>query len=129
MSGVLRRGSLNFDCNLKGSNTRGNIDTNLYGGYRDPKPRTPEISVIALDFRRYSEDLKKDTLKTLETNCLPSTEGDLSQDEDSDVISNFIGHHGKWQLIWTFLLTLFQIPPTFHLFVYTFQVSQNKIYM
>lgn len=122
MSGVLRRGSLNFDCNLKGSNTRGSIETNLYGGYRDPKPSTPEISVIALDFRRYSEDLKKEPV--LSEGLPPAVVGDLSQDADADVISNFIGHHGKWQLIWTFLLTLFQIPPTIHLFVYTFQVCQ-----
>ncbi|XP_011189596.2 organic cation transporter protein isoform X1 [Zeugodacus cucurbitae] len=119
MSGVLRRGSLNFDCNLKGSNSRGSIDTNLYGGYRDPKPGTPEISVIALDLRRYSEDLKKEPVSN--EDLPPAAVGDLSQDADADVISNFIGHHGRWQLIWTFLLTLFQIPPTFHLFVYTFQ--------
>lgn len=119
MSGVLRRGSLNFDCNLKGSNSRGSIEANLYGGYRDPKPGTPEISVIALDCRRYSEDLKKDAM--LNEGLPPSAVGDLSQDEDADAISNFIGHRGRWQYIWTILLTFFQIPPTLHLFVYTFQ--------
>ncbi|XP_053967589.1 organic cation/carnitine transporter 2 isoform X1 [Anastrepha ludens] len=128
MSGVLRRGSLNFDCNLNGRNSRGSIDTNLYGGYRDTKPRTPEISVIALDFRRYSEDLKKDSLKTIVNECVPPANGDLSQDVDSDVISNFVGHHGRWQFIWTFLLTLFQIPPTFHLFVYTFQTTTKDFW-
>ncbi|XP_011204546.2 solute carrier family 22 member 15 isoform X1 [Bactrocera dorsalis] len=125
MSGVLRRGSLNFDCNLKGSNSRGSIEANLYGGYRDPKPGTPEISVIALDCRRYSEDLKKDAM--LNKGLPPSAVADLSQDEDADVISNFIGHRGRWQYIWTILLTFFQIPPTLHLFVYTFQTIA-KVY-
>ncbi|XP_036325496.1 organic cation transporter protein [Rhagoletis pomonella] len=121
MSGVLRRGSLNFDCDLSARNSRGSIETNLYGGYRDSKPRTPEISVIALDFRRYSDDLKKDALPAVVSEPQQPANGDLSQDVDSDVISNFIGHHGRWQFVWTALLTFFQIPPTVHLFVYTFQ--------
>lgn len=123
MSGVLRRGSLNFDCvggpRDKG---RGSLEANLYGGYREtrPGPKTPEISVIALDFRRYSEDLKKPP-SAEQTEQPPSR--DLSQDEDSDVISNFLGHYTRWSFLWTLLLCLFQLPTTFHLFMFVFQVS------
>lgn len=42
---------------------------------------------------------------------------------DSDVISEYIGHYGVWQFVWTFLLCLFQIPCTFEIFVFVFQVS------
>ncbi|KAH8416958.1 hypothetical protein KR222_000209 [Zaprionus bogoriensis] len=120
MSGVLRRGSLNFDCV---GNSRGSLDANLYGGYREtrPPPGTPEISVIAMDFRRHSDDLKKVGLMAKTT--VPETVRDLSLDDDSDVLSNFLGHYSKWSFLWTFLLCIFQLPTTFHLFMFVFQVS------
>ncbi|KAH8243831.1 hypothetical protein KR032_010447 [Drosophila birchii] len=129
MSGVLRRGSLNFDCvggpRDKG---RGSLEANLYGGYREtrPGPKTPEISVIALDFRRYSEDLKKPPKEgdqEKDGDQVPPTARDLSQDADSDVISNFLGHYTRWSFLWTLLLCLFQLPTTFHLFMFVFQVN------
>ncbi|KAH8360253.1 hypothetical protein KR093_011476 [Drosophila rubida] len=124
MSGVLRRGSLNFDC--VGNTTRGSLDANLYGGYREtkPTPGTPEISVIAMDFRRLSDDLKKVGLMPLPPAVVQSTK-DLSQDVDSDVISNFLGHYSKWSFWWTFLLCLFQLPTTFHLFMFVFQAMEQ----
>lgn len=130
MSGVLRRGSLNFDC--VGS-SRGSLDANLYGGYREskPAPGTPEISVIAMDFRRHSDDLKKVGLiaPTPSSNATtPHADRDLSQDVDSDVLSNFLGHYSKWSFLWTFLLCLFQLPTTFHIFIFTFQVSLRLLF-
>ncbi|KRK03668.1 organic cation transporter protein isoform X1 [Drosophila yakuba] len=128
MSGVLRRGSLNFDCvggpRDKG---RGSLEANLYGGYREtrPGPRTPEISVIALDFRRYSEDLKKPP--SAEQGEQPPSR-DLSQDVDSDVISNFLGHYTRWSFLWTLLLCLFQLPTTFHLFMFVFQIAPKDFW-
>uniref|UniRef100_A0A182SJH7 Uncharacterized protein n=1 Tax=Anopheles maculatus TaxID=74869 RepID=A0A182SJH7_9DIPT len=44
-----------------------------------------------------------------------------TNDEDSDIISEYIGHYGRWQFGWTFLLCLFQIPTTFHIFCLVFQ--------
>ncbi|KAH8399150.1 hypothetical protein KR215_003002 [Drosophila sulfurigaster] len=125
MSGVLRRGSLNFDC--VGNTTRGSLDANLYGGYREtkPTPGTPEISVIAMDFRRHSDDLKKVGLMPLPPAVVQSAK-DLSQDVDSDVLSIFLGHYRKWSFLWTFLLCLFQIPTTFHLFMFVFQVTMEQ---
>ena len=125
MSGVLRRGSLSFD--LDSYSKRGSVEANLYGGYRDNKGlRTPEISVISLDFRRHSDDLKKDFLQELSVK--PSANDKeiklLSDDPDSDIISNYLGHYGKWNFVWTFLLSLFQITPTFQMFAFVFQVSQ-----
>lgn len=48
-----------------------------------------------------------------------------ANDEDSDIISEYIGHYGRWQFGWTFLLCLFQIPTTFHIFCLVFQVSAS----
>lgn len=126
MSGVLRRGSLSFD---KDSHTnRGNVEANLYGGYRDPKgSRTPEISVISLDFRRYSEDLKKDTFKVNDEQPPTNINNKVmnpKDSEDSDIISNYIGHYDKWSFIWTLILSLFQSSPTFQMFAFVFQVSR-----
>ncbi|XP_017056168.1 organic cation transporter protein isoform X1 [Drosophila ficusphila] len=137
MSGVLRRGSLNFDCvggpRDKG---RGSLEANLYGGYREtrPGPKTPEISVIALDFRRYSEDLKKpppteQREQHQQQQQQQSPPGkDLSQDADSDVISNFLGHYTRWSFLWTLLLCLFQLPTTFHLFMFVFQIAPKDFW-
>lgn len=133
MSGVLRRGSLSFD--LDNRSKRGSIESNLYGGYRDIKnSRTPEISVISFDFRRHSADLKKDLSANINVGDqhqvhMPSSgpvsaERNLSDDADSDIISNYIGHYGKWNFIWTFILSLFQITPTFQMFAFVFQVSK-----
>lgn len=47
-------------------------------------------------------------------------------DGDSDIISEYIGHYGLWQFCWTFLLCLFQIPTTFHIFCLVFQVGVGK---
>lgn len=122
MSGVLRRGSLSFDANLNGRSKRGCNDSNLYGGYHEHKRvRTPEISVISFDFRRHSQDLKKDALAL-------STAPDLSDDIDSDIISNYVGHYGKWNFLWTLLLSLFQIMPTFQIFMFVFQTADKDFW-
>lgn len=55
-----------------------------------------------------------------------SESGDSEFDDtDSDVISDLIGHIGKWQLFWAFILCLFQFPSTFHIFSLVFQVSRT----
>ncbi|XP_058448439.1 organic cation transporter protein [Malaya genurostris] len=48
-----------------------------------------------------------------------------ASDEDSDIISEYIGHYGWWQFCWTFLLCLFQIPTTFHIFCLVFQAANR----
>lgn len=61
--------------------------------------------------------------KKLVSDGSESGESEESDDGDSDVISDLIGHIGKWQLIWAFILCLFQFPSTFHIFSLVFQVS------
>lgn len=55
------------------------------------------------------------------------TRSDTAQQEDCDVIGDLIGHYGKWQLIMTVLLSLFQIPNTFHISSPLYQVSFNHL--
>ena len=43
--------------------------------------------------------------------------------DDTDIISDYIGHYGWWQFFWTNLLGLFQCASTFQIFIYVFQVS------
>ena len=53
------------------------------------------------------------------------TRQDTAQQEDCDVIGDLIGHYGKWQLIMTVLLSLFQVPNTFHISSPLYQVSPS----
>ncbi|XP_065082866.1 organic cation transporter protein isoform X2 [Ochlerotatus camptorhynchus] len=46
--------------------------------------------------------------------------------EDSDVIGDLIGDYGKWQFVMTFLLSLFQVPNTFHIYSPTFQAAEKS---
>lgn len=45
----------------------------------------------------------------------------LGEDE-CDAIGDLIGHYGKWQFVMTILLSLFQVPNTFHIVSPSFQV-------
>ncbi|KAI4458533.1 solute carrier family 22 member [Holotrichia oblita] len=54
--------------------------------------------------------------------CNRSTE----EDEDNDAISMSIGKYGRWQLKLTFLLSLFNIPCTWHIFSPTFHAAERE---
>uniref|UniRef100_A0AAG5CT33 Major facilitator superfamily (MFS) profile domain-containing protein n=1 Tax=Anopheles atroparvus TaxID=41427 RepID=A0AAG5CT33_ANOAO len=54
--------------------------------------------------------------------------GGAASDEDSDIISEYIGHYGWWQFGWTFVLCLFQIPTTFHIFCLVFQAATRDFW-
>ncbi|XP_062564202.1 organic cation transporter protein isoform X2 [Armigeres subalbatus] len=49
-----------------------------------------------------------------------------NSDEDCDVIGDLIGDYGKWQFVMTFLLSLFQVPNTFHIYSPTFQAAEKS---
>lgn len=57
-----------------------------------------------------------------------SDKGGNGADEDSDIITEYIGHYGLWQFYWTFLLCLFQIPTTFHIFCLVFQAANRDFW-
>jgi OCT family organic cation transporter-like MFS transporter 4/5 len=44
-----------------------------------------------------------------------------AEEEADDPISQSVGEFGRWQLQLTFLLSLFNIPCTWHIFALTFQ--------
>lgn len=41
--------------------------------------------------------------------------------ETEDIISKTIGDFGRWQLTFTFLLSMFNLPCTWHIYALTFQ--------
>ncbi|XP_003436361.2 organic cation transporter protein isoform X2 [Anopheles gambiae] len=51
-----------------------------------------------------------------------------SSDEESDIIGELIGDYGKWQFVMTFLLSLFQVPNTFHIYSPTFQAADKSFW-
>jgi OCT family organic cation transporter-like MFS transporter 4/5 len=50
------------------------------------------------------------------------------KDETEDVVSLCIGEYGRWQLLVTFLLSLVNIPCTFHIFAPTFEAAHNPFW-
>lgn len=52
----------------------------------------------------------------------------LNIDEECDVIGDLIGHYGKWQCMMTILLSLFQVPNTFHIYSPTFQAADKDFW-
>lgn len=49
-----------------------------------------------------------------------------ADNDDGDCISDLIGHKGLWQLTWSFILIIFQVPSAFHIFSFVFQVSYTE---
>lgn len=51
----------------------------------------------------------------------------LNEDEiewvQSQRLYHILGHTGIWQLLWCFLLSMFQSASTFHIFTFVFHVS------
>ncbi|XP_030376159.1 organic cation transporter protein isoform X2 [Scaptodrosophila lebanonensis] len=55
--------------------------------------------------------------------------GSAADDEDeTDVIGDLMGHYGKWQLIMTVLLSLFQVPNTFHISSSVYQAANKDFW-
>lgn len=44
-------------------------------------------------------------------------------EEETDIIGELVGHFGKWQFLMTMLLSLFQVPNTFHISSSVYQVG------
>ncbi|CRK97339.1 CLUMA_CG010731, isoform A [Clunio marinus] len=58
-----------------------------------------------------------------------SESGDSEDNEDeSDIISEYIGHIGPWQLLWAIIMCLFQFPTTFHIFALVFQAAPKDFW-
>ncbi|CAH2011448.1 unnamed protein product [Acanthoscelides obtectus] len=66
------------------------------------------------------DDPQPTVISTTKTKPHPPT-----RDEEDDVISNAIGEFGKWQLLHTFLLSLFNVPCTWHIFAPTFHAAER----
>lgn len=45
--------------------------------------------------------------------------------DECDIIGELMGHYGKYQFFMTFLLSLFQVPNTFHISSPIYQVSRS----
>lgn len=50
------------------------------------------------------------------------------EEEEDDVVSKAIGEYGRWQLQITFLLSLFNIPCTWHIFAPTFHSAPKDVW-
>lgn len=49
--------------------------------------------------------------------------------EETDVIGDLVGHFGKWQFLMTILLSLFQVPNTFHISSSIYQVRSLMAFL
>ncbi|XP_062565328.1 organic cation transporter protein [Armigeres subalbatus] len=100
-----------------------------YDGTNDQNP--PDYGIVniyqpASDLSKLgkkSKDMYEDSHEKSESEI-----GGKGADEDSDIITEYIGHYGLWQFYWTFLLCLFQIPTTFHIFCLVFQAANRDFW-
>jgi len=89
-----------------------------------PKPNSTEMTANLNQQEAMLENSSNTNLnsRVVEAQTTKS-KGKLYVDDECDVIGDLIGHYGKWQCMMTLLLSLFQVPNTFHIFSPTFQVS------
>lgn len=85
----------------------------------DSRPVEPKTAATVIDVTAGGDDVP---VIRFDDHRRDSWMKDDSQDADSDELSALIGHYGRWQFFWTFLLALFQIPCTWQIFAYVFQV-------
>ncbi|XP_069357934.1 organic cation transporter protein-like isoform X1 [Maniola hyperantus] len=52
----------------------------------------------------------------------------IEDNEQGDVVSAIIGNYGRWQLLMTFLLSLFSFPCTFHIYLPTFTAKMTNFW-
>lgn len=70
--------------------------------------------------KQYSHQTTNDATKSKKSNDDSAPSHD---DDECDTIGELIGKYGKYQFYMTFLLSLFQIPNTFHISSPIYQVS------
>lgn len=54
--------------------------------------------------------------------------GPADDEDETDVIGDLMGHYGKWQLLMTVLLSLFQVPNTFHISSSVYQAANKEFW-
>lgn len=54
--------------------------------------------------------------------------GKADDEDETDVIGDLMGHYGKWQLLMTVLLSLFQVPNTFHISSSIYQAANKDFW-
>ncbi|KAH8416957.1 hypothetical protein KR222_000208, partial [Zaprionus bogoriensis] len=54
--------------------------------------------------------------------------GPADDEDETDVIGELMGHYGKWQLLMTVLLSLFQVPNTFHISSSVYQAANKDFW-
>lgn len=59
---------------------------------------------------------------------LAHDELDSDAGEETDVIGDLVGHFGKWQFLMTILLSLFQVPNTFHISSPVYQAANKNFW-
>lgn len=64
--------------------------------------------------------------KTLDCSCKDTKSCEC--EEKKDAISKSIGDFGRWQLQLTFLLSLFNLPCTWHIYAMTFQAPEVEFW-
>lgn len=73
--------------------------------------------------QRNDEPDKQQQHPHAQMNATNSKQSSKSHHEECDIIGQIIGQYGKYQFFMTFLLSLFQIPNTFHISSTIYQVS------
>ncbi|XP_030027828.2 organic cation transporter protein isoform X1 [Manduca sexta] len=98
---------------------------------KNDRPEAPELQELLQkpsNLPMIAEKNKHATIIPSQTNKEKSRTVDLTDDEGPDVVSTIIGKYGRWQLLMTFLLSLFSLPCTFHIYLPTFTAKETKFW-
>lgn len=88
-----------------------------------PKPNSTESTTNFQDTMLVNSSNSNINSRMVEPSGENIARKKVSVDDECDSIGDLIGHYGKWQFVMTILLSLFQVPNTFHIFSPTFQVN------
>lgn len=91
-----------------------------------PKPNSTESTTNFQDTVLVNSSNSNLNSRMVEPSSENNVKKKVAVDDECDAIGDLIGHYGKWQFVMTILLSLFQVPNTFHIFSPTFQVIGSQ---
>ncbi|XP_037947935.1 organic cation transporter protein isoform X2 [Teleopsis dalmanni] len=93
-------------------------------GYLQTDNTTNNASSPQQQLHVYKQSKRKSSARSAE----PPHAQSNTDDDETDVIGDLVGHYGKWQFLMTLLLSLFQVPNTFHISSSVYQGAHKQFW-
>ncbi|XP_055384813.1 organic cation transporter protein-like [Condylostylus longicornis] len=90
-----------------------------------PINQLPDTQTDELPLPKYNKDV---SVTNFRNSISKAKNESFDAGEETDVIGDLVGHVGKWQFLMTILLSLFQIPNTFHISSPIYQAASRNFW-